>query len=118
MGSAHKLTPVETLPRTPASEVKKLGWRSVVQSVNREGKVVVTNHRQFDAVILSVEEYTSIQQALAKAADQERSALDTLRERFDARMASLRTPDAGDRLRDLMRGPARLDGQVKAGTGH
>jgi hypothetical protein len=43
--------------------------------------------------------------------------LDALRAKFDDRLAALRAPDAGDRLRKLARRPARLHGKVKAGTG-
>jgi hypothetical protein len=46
------------------------------------------------------------------------STLDTLRKRFDERLASLNDDDAGDRLRALISQPARLDGKVKAGTGY
>ena len=39
-----------------------------------------------------------------------------LRRRFDERLAALDDEQAGDRLRDLMRSPGRLDGKVKAGS--
>jgi hypothetical protein len=32
----------DQLSRTPASEVKKLGWRGVMRTVGREGRVLVT----------------------------------------------------------------------------
>ena len=44
--------------------------------------------------------------------------LDVLRRQFDARLASLQSADAGERLRDIMRRPAKLGGQVKAGASH
>lgn len=118
MALTLKLDAIEDLPRTPASDVKKLGWRGVMKAVGRNGKVVVTNHNEPEAVILSAEEYGVIMRALHEADSKHETALDTLRHRFDARLASLQTADAGDRLRSLMRGPARLDGKVKAGTGH
>lgn len=112
------LDALDDLPRTPASDVKKLGWRGVMKSLGRIGKVVVTNHDQPEAVILSAAEYDQILRALQQAAARDTDALDTLRRRFDQRLASLQADDAGDRLRGLMDGPARLHGKVRAGTGH
>jgi prevent-host-death family protein len=110
-----KLDQIDNLPHKPASDVKKLGWRGVMQTVGREGKVVVTNHRTPEAVIISVAEYDAIRRALREADAAQEPALDALRRSFDERLSSLQTPDAGKRLRDLMERPARLEGQVKAG---
>ncbi len=111
-----KLDALDALPRTPASDVKKLGWRGVMRAVARGGKVVVTHHDTPEAVILPAEEYAAILQALDAAGAAQRSALDTLRARFDTRLAALQADEAGARLRDAMRGPARLRGKVKAGA--
>lgn len=113
-----KLDAIEDLPRTPASDVKKLGWRGVMKAIGRKGKVVVTNHNEPEAVILSAGEYGALQRALNDAGSRDASALETLRRRFDERLASLQTPDAGDRLRALMDAPAKLGGKVEAGTSH
>lgn len=118
MSLTLKLDPLEDLPRTPASDVKKLGWRGVMKAVARKGKVVVTNHNEPEAVILSAEEYGSIMRVLHEATSKNESALDALRHRFDERLASLQAADAGERLRSLMRGPAKLGGKVKAGASH
>lgn len=112
------LDAIDDLPRTPASDVKKLGWRGVMKSIGRIGKIVVTNHNQPEAVILSAAEYDLILNALQAAAAKDGDALEALRHRFDQRLASLQADDAGDRLHALVRGPARLDGEVRAGTGH
>ena len=118
MALTLKLDAIEDLPRTPASDVKKLGWRGVMKAIGRKGKVVVTNHNEPEAVILSAEEYGAIQQALREADAKTASALDTLRHRFDERLATLQKADAGDRLRAAMRGPAKLRGKVKVGASH
>lgn len=118
MALALHLEPVEDLHRTPASDVKKLGWRGVMRTVDREGRVVVTNHNRPEAVILSIEDYDGILRALEAAGDRDEAALEALRRRFDQRLASLRADDAGDRLRSVLRGPAKLRGKVKAGQGH
>ncbi|MBA4741076.1 MAG: type II toxin-antitoxin system prevent-host-death family antitoxin [Azoarcus sp.] len=107
---------IDTLPRTPASDVKRLGWRGVMKSVGRAGRIVVTNHNEPEAVILSTDEYAAMVRALARSSDE--AALEALRHRFDERLAALEAPDAGDRLRQLARAPARLEGRVKAGSGY
>jgi prevent-host-death family protein len=113
-----KIDPLDTLPRTPASDVKKLGWRGVMKAVARSGKVVVTHHNEPEAVILSPEEYAGIRRALQAAADATEPSLDSLRRHFDARLAVLQAADAGDRLRAVMDAPAHLGGEVKAGASH
>ncbi|WP_168734286.1 type II toxin-antitoxin system Phd/YefM family antitoxin [Pseudothauera nasutitermitis] len=115
MAQALKLDAIGTLPRTPASDLKRLGWRGVMKTVSRTGKVVVTNHNEPEAVILSADEYAAIVQALADSGDD--AALDALRRRFDQRLAALQADDASERLRTLSRAPVRLDGRVKAGSG-
>jgi prevent-host-death family protein len=113
-----KIDPLDALPRTPASDVKKLGWRGVMKAVARTGKVVVTNHNEPEAVILSTEEYAGIRLALQAVAETTAPSLDTLRRRFDDRLAALQAADAGDRLRGLMDAPATLGGEVIAGASH
>ena len=118
MTLALKLDALDALPRTPASDVKKLGWRGVMKAVGRQGRVVVTNHNQPEAVILSAEDYDTILRALAEANAGSDRALEALRRRFDQRLVALQAADAGDRLRGVMRQPAKLGGKVKAGAGH
>ncbi|GGK15775.1 type II toxin-antitoxin system prevent-host-death family antitoxin [Luteimonas terricola] len=114
MPAPHQADALEDLPRTPASDVKKLGWRGVMKVVARQGKVVVTNHNEPEAVILPVAEYHRLMHG-ANARDE--AALDTLRRRFDERLKSLDTPEANDKLRAILRKPLKLDGKVIAGEG-
>ena len=118
MALTLKLDAVEDLPHAPASDVKKLGWRALMKAIATKGKLVVTNHNEPQAVILSMEAYDAILAAFRAAAESDQVALDALRNRFDARLASLEAPDAGDRLRKMARSGAKLSGKVKAGTGH
>ena len=113
-----KLNSIEDLPHTPASDLKKLGWRGVMKSVGRQGKVVVTNHNEPEAVILSAGEYTALLQSLEKIESRNESALDALRHRFDERLALLQIADADSRLRSLIRGTAQLNGKVKVGASY
>ena len=118
MALALKIDAIESLPRTPASDLKKLGWRGVMKTVGQRGKVLVTNHNAPEAVILSAGEYDAIVRALQDAAAATEPTIEALRKRFDDRLASLQAADAGARLRGLMQSPATLAGQVKAGAGY
>jgi prevent-host-death family protein len=118
MALTLQIEAIDKLHHTPASSVKKLGWRGVMRSIGREGKVVVTNHNEPEAVILSAAEYGAIKQALQDAASRTQPALDMLRLRFDDRLAALQAADAGERLRALAGSPAQLGGKVRAGDSH
>lgn len=116
-----KIDPLDALaqlPHTPASDVKKLGWRGVMKAIRSNGKMVVTNHNEPEAVILTAEEYAELMQIVQQTTTKTESALAMLRHSFDQRLAALQAPDAGDRLRSVMRGAAKLDGKVKAGASH
>ena len=112
------LDALEDLTRTPASSLKTLGWRGVMQAVRRTGSVLVTNHDRPEAVILSTETYTALVRAVQEARRKDEAALDILRARFDERLAALQADDAGDRLRAVMDAPAKLRGKVRAGATH
>jgi prevent-host-death family protein len=113
-----QLPQLPQLAQAPASDLKKLGWRGMMKTVGRTGKVLVTNHNEPEAVILSVQAYADIQRALLAAAAQQEPTLDALRQRFDKRLASLQAPGAAQGLRAVMRKPAKLAGKVKAGSGY
>ena len=112
MSALPALKPLDTLPQTPASDVKKLGWRGVMKVVARSGKVVVTNHNQPEAVILPVEEYTRLLNLLRDAAARDEAALDALRRKFDERLACLNEPGTGDKLISIFDKPFRYDGKI------
>ena len=114
--AAVALNALENLPRTPASDLKKLGWRGVMKTVARSGKVVVTNHDEPEAVILSAEEYTAILNLLREAAAKDQIALDALRRKFDERLVCLQAPDAGEKLASLFDRPFSFEGTVFTGN--
>jgi prevent-host-death family protein len=121
MNMSHSISPLDVfaqLQHTPASDVKKLGWRGLMKAVRSHGKTVVTNHNEPEAVILSTEEYSEIMQIVQQSTSRTESALQDLRRRFDLRMAALQGAGANDRLRAIMRGPAQLDGKVRVGKSH
>ncbi len=109
------LKSLESLPRTPASDMKKLGWRGVMKTIARSGKLLVTNHDEPEAVIIPVAEYNAMLALLRGAAEKEQAGLTELRAQWDEKLAWLQQPDAGERLRDLLRRPTDLGGKAFTG---
>jgi len=118
MSVSLKLDAIGALPKTPASDVKKLGWRGVMRDVQKSGRVVVTNHDAPEAVILSAREYESIVRALEQAKGRDQATLEALRKRFDERLKALKEPGAGAKLLAAARTPVKLRGKVKAGQSY
>ncbi|MBZ0087773.1 MAG: type II toxin-antitoxin system Phd/YefM family antitoxin [Thermomonas sp.] len=115
MNAATTPTPASALPQTPASDVKKLGWRGVMKLVAKNGKVLVTNHKQPEAVILPVEEYNRILQLLIDAGEKDRAVVEQLRRKYDERLQWLDEPGAGDMLDSLFYKPLDLGGKIFTG---
>jgi len=110
--------PVAKLPRTSASELKKLGWRGMMIALRSKGKHLVTNHDEPEAVIIPVAEYDALMQLVEQSEAQTDSALAGLRQKFDERLSVLQGRTAASRLRSSIRGRAKLGGKVKAGSGY
>jgi PHD/YefM family antitoxin component YafN of YafNO toxin-antitoxin module len=110
--------PLAKLPRTPASDLKKLGWRGLMNALRSKGKLLVTNHDEPEAVIIRVEEYDALMQIVEQSEAQTESALAALRKSFDERLAVLQDRSAAARLQSTIRGRAKLGGKVKAGSGY
>jgi prevent-host-death family protein len=110
--------PIAKLPRTPASDLKKLGWRGMMNALRSKGKLLVTNHDEPEAVIIPVAEYDALMQLVEQSEAQTESALAGLRRSFDERLAALQGQSAATRLQSTIRGRARLGGKVKAGSGY
>lgn len=112
----HQLPTLEDLPRAPASEVKKDGWRGIVRRIRGRLPLLVTNHNQPEAVVLEPDVYRVLVESYLGQNVEAAPALDALRARFDARLAALDAPGADERLRGVMDRPLRLGGRVKAGS--
>jgi prevent-host-death family protein len=106
------------LPRTPASDLKKLGWRGMMNALRSKGKLLVTNHDEPEAVIIPVAEYDALMQLVKRSEAQTESALANLRQSFDERLSVLQGRSAATRLQSTIRGRAKLGGKVKAGSGY
>lgn len=110
--------PHAKLPRTPASDVKKLGWRGMMNALRSNGSIVVTNHDEPEAVIISVAEYDALMQLVEQSQAQTETALAELKRTFDERLLVLQGQSAITRLQSTMRGHAKLGGKVKADSGY
>lgn len=110
--------PLAKLHRTPASDLKKLGWRGMMNTLRTHGKLLVTNHDEPEAVIIPVAEYDALMQLVAQSEAQVESALAGLRQGFDERLSVLRGRPAATRLQSIIRGRTKLGGKVKAGSGY
>lgn len=89
-----------------------------MSAIRRDGKLLVTNHEQPEAVIVPVDEYDALMQVVEHAEAQAESMLVGLRSSFDERLSSLQHRSAATRLRSTIRGRAKLNGRVKAGSGY
>ena len=112
------LLPLAKLPRTTASELKKLGWRGIMNALRSKGKIVVTNHDEPEAVIIPVAEYDDLQRLAEQSEAQTESVLANLRQSFDERLSVLQGQSAATRLQSTIRGRAKLEAKVKAGSGY
>jgi PHD/YefM family antitoxin component YafN of YafNO toxin-antitoxin module len=89
-----------------------------MRTLAAERAVLVTNHGQAEAVIVQPEAYADLLEKVERAESRIEADLEMLRRRFDERLASLTAAKAGERLRSVMRGKAKLGGKVKAGTSY
>lgn len=106
------------LQRKPVSDVKREGWRGIMRSVDAAGKLLMTNHDQPEAVILSLQAYRQLTELAGRAERDNLDKLDRLGRAFDAELAVLQHADAGDRLRDAFAAPLALNAEVIAGRGY
>ena len=110
--------PIAKLPRTPASDLKKLGWRGMMNALRSKGKLLVTNHDEPEAVIIPVAEYDALMQLVEQSEAQTEAALAGLRRSFDVRLSVLQDRSAATRLQSTIRSRPKLGGKVKAGSGY
>ncbi|MDE2565364.1 MAG: type II toxin-antitoxin system prevent-host-death family antitoxin [Burkholderiales bacterium] len=121
MAAALPLAPTEALPllqRKPASDVKREGWRGIMKAVDAAGRLLVTNHDEPQAVILSLSEYRALSELADSARRQQQDRLEQLAREFDDDLAVLKQAEAADRLRAAFAAPQKLRGKVVAGQGH
>lgn len=106
------------LQRKPVSDVKRQGWRGIMRSVDAAGQLLMTNHDQPEAVILSLNEYRRLTDLAGRAQRDHQDTLDRLSRAFDAELAVLAEADSGDRLREAFGATLSLNGEVIAGRSY
>ena len=106
------------MQRKPVSDVKREGWRGIMRSVDAAGELLMTNHDQPEAVILSLQAYRQLSELAARAQRDSQHNLERLSRAFDAELAVLKETDAGDRLRGAFAAPLALNGEVIAGRSY
>ena len=109
--------PLAKLPRIPASDLKKLGWRGMMNAMRSKGSLLVTNHAEPEAVIIPVAEYEDLMRLAAQSEAEAESALANLRRSFDERLSALQGQSAATGLQSTIRGSAKLGGKVRAEGG-
>lgn len=109
------LARLANMPRKPASDLKKLGWRGMMNALRSKGRLLVTNHDEPEAVIIPAGEYDALMQLVEQSEAKTEAVLVDLREGFDKRLAILQGRSAASRLRSTMGTRAKLGGKVKAG---
>jgi|LNFM01.1.fsa_nt_gb PHD/YefM family antitoxin component YafN of YafNO toxin-antitoxin module len=106
-------------PREVAASAIKRSWADVVRMANGpEGEVKVSSHGHPQVYVISPERHAALVEAERSQARLKSEALETLRKEFDLHLASLRAPNAGEKLRAAFEKPVRLKGSVKAGATH
>jgi PHD/YefM family antitoxin component YafN of YafNO toxin-antitoxin module len=110
--------PLARLPRAPASDLKKLGWQGMMNTLRSKGTLLVTNHDEPEAIIMAVAEYDALMQIVEQSAAQTESALAELRRSFDERLSVLQNRSAASRLQSTIRDRPKLSGKVKVDSRH
>ena len=105
-------------PQATSTQVQK-GWRRVLSLVRSSGRVVVTNHGDVEAVVVSRQELERLDREIGELRERVRKltgdapSMDQLREQFLQRMASRDEAKFSDRLRDAGRSRVSLTGRLK-----
>lgn len=111
----NALIALDDLPRQNASQVKNR-WGEVVRLVRQSGSVAVTNHSAVEMVLVDASTYRQLTEDIQALKDRERTVLDELAQRFDARLAVLQQPDAARNVTALFDTRGKLGRRPKAGA--
>lgn len=107
-------------PQATSTQVQKT-WRRVLSMVRSSGRVVVTNHGDVEAVVVSRQELERLDREIGELRDRVRTltgetpSVDQLREQFLERLGKRDEAEFSDRLRAAGRSRVDLDGRLKVG---
>ncbi|GAB2507706.1 hypothetical protein [Lysobacter humi (ex Lee et al. 2017)] len=108
------------VPQATSTQVQKT-WRRVLSMVRSSGRVVVTNHGDVEAVVVSRQELERLDREIGELRERVQKltgdvpSVDRLREQFLERLATRDESEFGDRLRNAARTRVDLGGRLKAG---
>lgn len=123
MARAAPIHDLQALPQAPATDIQKKGWRQFRKLLGETGRVVVTNHRDPEAVVLSLDEYARLQAleqecAALRAGQGTLSPVEELTRRFKQRMQERDESATADALRHALDRPTRPGGRLKVDDRH
>lgn len=106
-------------PQATSTQVQKT-WRRVLSMVRSSGRVVVTNHGDVEAVVVSRQELERLDREIGELRERVQKltgvpSADRLREQFLQRLATRDEPEFSDRLRTAARTPVDPEGSLKVG---
>lgn len=107
-------------PQATSTQVQKT-WRRVLSMVRASGRVVVTNHGDVEAVVVSRQELERLDREIGELRERvqqlagDTPSVDRLRKQFLHRLANRDEAHFSDRLRTAAQTRVSLDGRLKAG---
>ncbi len=109
------LLDLASLPRQSASHVKNK-WGEVVRQVREMGSVAITNHAAVEMVLVDAATYRQLTTDMAALKAREKSVLEDLAGRFNARLALLQEPDTQQQVAGLFEARGKSAQRPKAGA--
>lgn len=86
---------------THSSTDVKTGWKKVMKDVKENGPVVILNHKDPEAVILTPEEYGKMKAVVDRAEQRNSNTLEELSRRFNQKLAILNSADTISKVNNL-----------------
>ena len=111
----NELPSLEQLPRKNATQVKNK-WGDVVRQVQQVGSVAVTSHSTIEMVLVDAATYRRLAGEVAAFNAREQSVLEELANRFNARLAVLQKPGAGDKAEAVFAARGKFKRRPRAGA--
>ncbi|HUH83073.1 MAG TPA: hypothetical protein VLX85_00595 [Stellaceae bacterium] len=112
---AVSLPQLEDLPRRNATEAKNR-WGGLVREVRALGTIAITSHDKVEVVVLEAGKYQEMAALLGGAEKHRQAVLAELAAEFDRHLASLKAPDARERVEAVMAAKGRARVRSKAGA--
>lgn len=87
--------------KTHSSTDVKTGWKKVMKDVREIGPVVILNHKDPEAVILTPEEYGKMKAVVDRAEQHNSNTIKDLSRRFNQKLAILNSADTISKVNNL-----------------